>query len=123
MVPLTINSIIIISLVAMHWILFSGTMLVILLTNELPILVLANMFLFLILTLNIIFGDCPMSLIEDQYLGTSMIDTFTPFVPFQQELSTRGNTTLQWIFMSIMVSTTKIILLLLKYGFHEFLTT
>jgi hypothetical protein len=62
-----------------------------------------------------------MSLIEDQYLGTSMIDTFNIFVPFRTEITTRGNTTLQWIFMSIMVSTTKIILLLLKYGFKEFL--
>ena len=122
-IPFTTKTFTIISLVAMHWIMFSGTMMVILLTNELPILVLANMFLYLILTLNIIFGDCPMSLIEDQYLGTSMVDTFTAFVPFRPELSTRGNTTLQWIFMSIMVSTTKIILLLLKYGFHEFLTT
>lgn len=121
-IPLTANTAIIITLVAMHWIMFSGTMLVILLTDDLSILVLANMFLYLILTMNIIFGDCPMSLIEDQYLGSSMIDTMSPFVPFRSELTTRGNSTLQWIFMSIMVSTTKIILLLIKHTFHEFLS-
>ena len=122
MIQTTTDTVIIITLVAMHWIMFSGTMLVILLTDDLSILVLANMFLYLILMMNIIFGDCPMSLIEDQYLGSSMIDTMSPFVPFRAELTTRGNTTLQWIFMSIMVSTTKIILLLIKHTFHEFLS-
>lgn len=63
-----------------------------------------------------------MSLIEDQYLGNSMVDSMNQFVPFRAELTTRGNTTLQWIFMSIMVSTTKIILLLIKHTFHEFLS-
>ena len=122
MIQITSNTVIIITLVAMHWIMFSGPMLVILLTDDLSILVLANMFLYLILMMNIIFGDCPMSLIEDQYLGSSMIDTMSPFVPFRADLTTRGNTTLQWIFMSIMVSTTKIILLLIKHTFHEFLS-
>jgi len=116
------RAIIFIFLVAMHWIMFSGTMLVILLTNDLSILVLANMFLYLILAMNIIFGDCPMTLIEEQYLGASMIDTISHFVPFNYHTSSRGNYTLQWIFMSIMVSTTKIILLLIKYCFQEFLT-
>jgi hypothetical protein len=100
---------------------FSGTILVILLTNELPILVLANMFLYLLLTLNIIFGDCPISLIEDHYLGNCMMDTMSELTPYNYKISDRGNSTLQWIFMSIMVSTTKIILLLIKYTFHEFL--
>jgi hypothetical protein len=122
MIQITTNTVIIITLVAMHWIMFSGTMLVILLTDDLSVLVLANMFLYLILTMNIIFGDCPMSLIEDQYLGNSMVDSMNQFVPFRAELTTRGNTTLQWIFMSIMVSTTKIILLLIKHTFHEFLS-
>jgi hypothetical protein len=122
MIQTTTNTVIIITLVAMHWIMFSGTMLVILLTDDLSILVLANMFLYLILMMNIIFGDCPMSLIEDQYLGNSMVDSMNHFVPFRAELTTRGNTTLQWIFMSIMVSTTKIILLLIKHTFHEFLS-
>ena len=110
-------------LVAMHWIMFSGTMLVILLTNDLPILVLANMFLYLILTMNIIFGDCPMTLIEEQYLGTSMMDTIGTVIPFNYNVSSRGNYTLQWILMSIMVSTTKIILLLMRYCFQEFLSS
>jgi hypothetical protein len=110
-------------LVAMHWIMFSGTMLVILLTNDLPILVLANMFLYLILTMNIIFGDCPMTLIEEQYLGTTMMDTIGTVIPFNYNVSSRGNYTLQWILMSIMVSTTKIILLLMRYCFQEFLSS
>jgi hypothetical protein len=102
---------------------FSGTMLVILLTNDLPILVLANMFLYLILTMNIIFGDCPMTLIEEQYLGTTMMDTIGTVIPFNYNVSSRGNYTLQWILMSIMVSTTKIILLLMRYCFQEFLSS
>jgi hypothetical protein len=116
------RSVIFILLVAMHWIMFSGTMLVILMTNDLSILVLANLFLYLVLVMNIIFGDCPMTLIEEQYLGASMIDAIGHFVPFNYNTSSRGNYTLQWIFMTIMVSTSKIILLLMKYCFQEFLT-
>ena len=108
-------------LVSMHWIMFSGTMLVILLTNELPVIVLANMFLYLLLTMNIIFGDCPISIIEDYYLGTCMVDTMSSLTPYTYKLSERGNSTLQWLFMAIMVSTTKVILLLIKYTFQEFL--
>jgi hypothetical protein len=100
---------------------FSGTILVILLTNELPVLVLANMFIYLILTMNIIFGDCPISILEDHYLGNSMVNALSELTPYSYKTTDRGNSTLQWIFMSIMVSTTKIILLLIKYTFQEFL--
>jgi len=121
-IPIPNNAFVTISIVAMHWILFSGTMLLILLTNDLSILIFINMFLYMVLTVNIIFGDCPISLMEDIYLGNSIFDKIGQFVPFNTSIGTRGNNSLQWIFMTIMVTTTKIILLLLKYCFHEFLS-
>ena len=109
------------TLVSMHWIMFSGTMIIILSTNELPVLFVVNMFIYMVLTMNIIFGDCPISIIEDHYLGTSMVDTISTLTPYKYNILERGNSTLHWLFMAIMVSTTKIILLLIKYTFHEFL--
>jgi hypothetical protein len=105
---------------------FSGTIIVILLTNDLSILTVANLFLYLVLLMNLIFGDCPISIIENQYLGSTMVDTFSDIIsnniktnfPLEQ---TKINSSRQWILMAIMVCTTKVILLLIKYTFHLFL--
>jgi len=121
--PLTIyEKIIIYSLIFMHWIMFSGTIMIILATNDLSILVLANMFLFLILTMNILYKECPITIIENKYLGTTMMELMGSFIPFRSQIIKQGST-LQWIFMAIMVSTTKIILLLLKVTFLEYVNT
>jgi hypothetical protein len=120
-----INNIFLFSLTTMHWIMFSGTILVILLTNDLSILTLANLFLYLVLIMNLIFGDCPISIIEKKNLGSTMMDNFSNIVsnniknnfPLKQEI----NSSIQWILMAIMVCTTKVILLLIKHTFHEFL--
>jgi hypothetical protein len=105
---------------------FSGTIIVILLTNDLSILTVSNLFLYLVLIMNLIFGDCPISIIENQHLGSSMIDTFSDIIsnniknnfPLEQ---TKINSSRQWILMAIMVCTTKVILLLIKHTFHAFL--
>jgi hypothetical protein len=104
---------------------FSGTIIVILLTNDLSILTVANLFLYLVLIMNLIFGDCPISIIEKQYLGSTMMDNFSNIIsnniknnfPLKQEI----NSSLQWILMAIMVCTTKVILLLIRHTFHAFL--
>jgi hypothetical protein len=126
MIQISFDSIFVFLLITMHWIMFSGTIIVILLTNDLSILTVANLFLYLVLIMNLIFGDCPISIIENQHLGSSMIDTFSNIIsnniqnnfPLEQ---TKINSSRQWILMAIMVCTTKVILLLIKYTFHAFL--
>jgi hypothetical protein len=109
------------SIVLMHWIIFSGTMLVILLTHDLSVLVLVNFFLYLALTINLVYGDCPASLLEDKYGDNSMTELLSGYLPFKYASLTRSEMTLQWIFMPIMVVTTKIVILLVKYTAREFL--
>jgi len=126
MIHITFDNIFVFLLITMHWIMFSGTIIVILLTNDLSILTVSNLFLYLVLIMNLIFGDCPISIIENQHLGSSMIDTFSDIIsnniknnfPLEQ---TKINSSRQWILMAIMVCTTKVILLLIKYTFHAFL--
>jgi hypothetical protein len=121
----SISNVFVFALTIMHWIMFSGTILIILVTNDLSILTVANLFLYLVLMLNLIFGDCPISIIEKHHFGSSMIDNFSNLIsnniknnfPLKQEI----NSSIQWILMAIMVCSTKIILLLIKYTFHEFL--
>lgn len=125
MIRITFDSVFIFLLLTMHWIMFAGTILVILLTNDLSILTVANLFLYLVLIMNLIFGDCPISIIEKQYLGSTMMDNFSNIIsnniknnfPLKQEI----NSSLQWILMAIMVCTTKVILLLIRHTFHAFL--
>jgi len=125
MIRITFDSVFIFLLLTMHWIMFSGTIIVILLTNDLSILTVANLFLYLVLIMNLIFGDCPISIIEKQYLGSTMMDNFSNIIsnniknnfPLKQEI----NSSLQWILMAIMVCTTKVILLLIRHTFHAFL--
>jgi hypothetical protein len=120
-----ISNVFVFALLSMHWIMFSGTILIILLANDLSILTVTNLFLYLVLIMNLIFGDCPISIIENNHLGSSMLDNFSNIIsnniknnfPLKQEI----NSSIQWILMAIMICTTKIILLLIKYTFHEFL--
>ena len=51
-------------LLFLHWILFSLPIIITLMTNDLTILIIINMFLFMVIMLNIIFKDCPITIIE-----------------------------------------------------------
>ena len=116
------NGIFIIALMAMHWIMFSCLLMIILLTSDMSILVVVNLCIFMVLSMNIIYNECPITLIEQQYLGTSMLMTLSTnnsYIPMKY----RCTTPIQWIFMAMMVALTKLMLLIIKYSFLEFLSS
>ena len=51
-------------LLFLHWVMFALPLIITLMTNDLSILVMINMLLFMILTINIIYQNCPVTIIE-----------------------------------------------------------
>jgi len=112
----------ILSMISMHWVMFISPLLITLLSNDLSILVMVSMFLLSILTINVVFHDCPISMFEDKYLGHTMIDTVSEDIHLNYNSSHRGEMTVQWLFMAILATNAKIFLLLLKHCFFTFLS-
>jgi len=112
----------ILSMISMHWIMFIAPLLITLLTNDISILVMVSMFLLSILTINIVFHDCLISMFEDRYLGHTMIDTVSEDIHLNYNSTQRGEMTVQWLFMAILTVHAKIFLLLLKHCFFTFLS-
>jgi len=111
-----------VSMITMHWIMFVSPMLITLLSNDLSILILVSLFLYSILTINIIFHDCPISIIENNYLGGTMVDAVNGHIQQKYNNDQRGNTTVQWVFIAILATNAKIFLLLLKHCFFTYLS-
>lgn len=108
-------------LLFLHWIMFSLPIIITLMTNDLSILVMINMLLFMILTINIIYQNCPVTIIESFYLEDNMINTITsPYTPTYSKLTT-SDKTLQCLFVGIMIVTSKILLVLAKHTFIEYI--
>jgi len=110
------------SMITMHWIMFVSPIVITLLSSDLSILVMVSLFLYSILTINIIFNDCPLTLIEDKCLGGTMIDTVSAHTQVNYKSNQRGNITIQWLFMAIVTTNAKIFLLLLKHCFFTYLS-
>jgi hypothetical protein len=113
---------ILLSMITMHWIMFVSPIVITLLSSDLSILVMVSLFLYSILTINIIFNDCPLTLIEDKCLGGTMIDTVSANTQVNYNSNQRGNITIQWLFMAIVTTNAKIFLLLLKHCFFTYLS-
>lgn len=110
-------------LLSLHWVMFSLPIIITLMTNDLSVLIMINMLLFMVLTMNIIYQDCPITIIENLYLEDNMINTITtPYTPSYSKL-TSSDKTLQCIFVGLMVVTSKILLVLAKYTFIEYIGT
>jgi len=108
-------------LLFLHWVMFSLPLIITLMTNDLSILVMINMMLFMILTMNIIYQDCPITIMESLYLDGNMITTITsPYTPSYSKL-TPSDQTLQCLFVGILVVTSKILLVLAKHTFVEYI--
>ena len=108
-------------LLALHWILFSFPILITLITSDLTILIIIDMFLFMVLMINIIYQDCPISIIESLYLEDTMVDNMHFTSTREYNKITQGEKTLQCIIIGIMVVTSKILLVLAKYTFLEYI--
>jgi len=107
-------------LLFLHWILFSLPIIITLMTNDLTILIIINMFLFMVIMLNIIFKDCPITIIETLYLDNTLVDSITSSSSHSHYKLTRGDKTLQCLLIGIMIVTSKILLVLTKHTFIEY---
>ena len=90
-------------------------------TSDLTILIIVDMFLFMVLMINIIYQDCPISIIESLYLEDTMVDNMRFTSNCEINKITQGEKTLQCIIIGIMVVTSKILLVLAKYTFLEYI--
>ena len=104
----------IIPLVAMHFILFYGSFLIVVLSTNIHTLLVMGLILLALLALNHIFGDCPITIIEEHYTNTSLMDFINSRYPINYKKKNRPEVTLQWIFVVLMIAVTKIIYLLSK---------
>ena len=104
-----------------HFLIFSLPIIVILLSDSFTILILMDFFFLITLIMNYIYGDCPVTQIEEQYANTSMIDTVNSLFPIKYNKNRRDVVTLQWIFMAILVTTSKILLLLIKSSLKKYI--
>jgi hypothetical protein len=110
-------------LLFLHWVMFSLPLVITMMTNDVSILIMINMLLFMVLAMNIIYRDCPITLIESFYLDDNMIHAMTStWTPSYSKL-TPSDKTLQCLFVGIMVVTSKILLVLAKYTFLEYALT
>ena len=110
-------------LLFLHWVMFSLPIIITLMTNDLSVLIMINTLLFMVLTMNIIYQDCPITIIENLYLEDNMINAITSsYTPSYSKL-TSSDKTLQCIFVGLMVVTSKILLVLAKYTFIEYIGT
>ena len=109
-----------------HWILFTGAAIMILISNDVSILIVIAIYLCGILVLNLLFQDCPITLLEDKFLDKTMIDTYSGTITGEC-ISSNANTihrsqiVIQIILTSLFLVSVKVFLLLLKHVFHEFL--
>ena len=113
---------ILISFITMHSIMFVSPVIITLLTSDLSILVLVSLFLYSILTINVVFHDCPLSIIENKCLGGTMIDTVSGHIHADYKNDQRSTMTVQWLFMAIAATNAKIFLVLMKHCFFTYLS-
>jgi hypothetical protein len=112
----------ILSMITMHSLMFVSPMIIVLLSSDLSILVLVSLFFYSILTINLVFHDCPLTLIENRCLGGTIVDTISQHIQPDYADDRRGNITVQWLFIGIAMVNAKIFLLLLKHCFFTYLS-
>lgn len=109
-----------------HWIIFAGYSIIFILSNDISILIIITIHVFGILILNVLFQDCPITLLENKFLDNTMIDTYSGIITGECIRSdtitiNRSQTTMQIILIALLLVSVKVTLLLLKHVFHEFL--
>lgn len=104
-----------------HWFMGIFTFFIIAITEDVTILLIMNLFMYLTLQMNIIFCDCPLSLLEDKYLGTSKIEWENTWVPFHLSRDTRSNSSVECIFILLCVGVIKLGMILLRKSYREFM--
>lgn len=92
-------------------------------SNDITILLFLCVLNMNLLVLNIIFGNCPLAILEKQWYGITMSDILNDnlFITFDPALAPMF--ALQLIITATGMVVTKICLLLLRHVFHEFIFT
>jgi len=102
-----------------HFILIYGVFFLTILTENIGTLMIIGLILTLILFVDTIYDDCPITLLEKHYLGNSLSEIWNKCTSENCEKREKREITLQWIFMGLMVVLAKGIILLFKKTFNE----
>ena len=105
------NSLIGLLFASIHTIFIFLTLWILLFSQNVGILFSIGIFLLIILYLNHIYGDCPITHIEDYHLGYTMADFTNSCYPIKYNKKRRPEVTLQWIFMGLLMIVVKILTL------------
>jgi hypothetical protein len=103
----------------MHVAIIYGIIFLTLLTENIYALQLIGIIMLIILYIDTVYDDCPITLIEQHYLGSSFVDFSNKFTPINCEKREKREITLQWIFMVLLIIVIKIVIVLLKYSIKE----
>ena len=103
----------------MHVFIIYGVIFLIILTENVHTLMVVGIIMLIILYIDTIYDDCPISLIEQHYLGTSFAEISNNLAPIQAEKRNKKEITLQWVFMVLLLIVIKILIVLLKTTFRE----
>jgi hypothetical protein len=103
------NSLIGLLFASMHTIFIFLTLWILLFSQNIGILITIGIILLIILYLNHVYGDCPITYIEDYHLGNTMADFTNSHYPIKYNKKRRPEVTLQWIFMGLLMIVVKIL--------------
>ena len=106
----------------LHISLFVFTVIILTISNDIFTLLILGLILCIILALNIIFNDCPISTIEEYYLNTTMVEEIRRFNGLDTK-SSRQSIALQWLFFSLMLVLIKLLILIFKDNTKKYICT
>ena len=98
----------------MHIFIAYSIFFIVIFSNDLFSLCMMGVLLLIILFLNHVYGDCPISTIEEHYLDNSSVDLGNSMLPIKYDSSKRPEVTLQWIFIILVIALIKILIIFLK---------
>ena len=101
-------------LMAIHFFMMFLWMSIILFSDNIKVLWIVGLILFGILFVNYRCGDCPISVIEERYVGDSMVDIAQRKIDPRHTRQHRPLVTKQVLWISLLLVTTKILYVLLK---------
>jgi hypothetical protein len=114
------NFLIGITFMSFHMILVYGAILIALFSNDFFVLYSLGIIILIVLFLNHLYGDCPLSAIEEHHLGFNMVDYGNNMLPIKYDKKRRPEVTLQWIFMGLVIVLIKIVALLFMKTIKEY---
>ena len=109
-----------ITFMTFHLFLVYAAILLALFSNNFFVLYSVGIIILIVLFLNHLYDDCPLSAIEEYHLGFTMVDYGNSMLPIKYNKERRPEVTLQWIFMGLVIVLMKIISLLFVKTIKEY---